>query len=57
VLVKRGLVKGDLTIRMQGGSLKIQVDKEWNIRMTGEVREIACGVLSSEFPEDITAAN
>lgn len=57
VLVKRGLVKGDLTIRMQGGSLKIQVDKEWNIRMTGEVREIASGVLSSEFLEDITVAN
>ncbi|MGB4292929.1 MAG: diaminopimelate epimerase [Bacteroidales bacterium] len=57
VLVKRGLVKGDLIIRMQGGSLKIQVDKEWNIRMTGEVREIACGVLSSEFLEDITVAN
>ncbi|MGB8490218.1 MAG: diaminopimelate epimerase [Bacteroidales bacterium] len=53
VLVKRGLVKGDLTMHMQGGTLKIQIDKEWNIRMTGEVREIAKGVLSEELLEDL----
>ena len=41
VLVKRGLVKGDLTMHMQGGYLKIQIDNDWNIRMTGEVRTIA----------------
>jgi diaminopimelate epimerase len=52
ILVKRGLVKGDLTMHMQGGNLKIQIDKEWNIRMTGEVREIARGVLSSELIAD-----
>jgi diaminopimelate epimerase len=53
VLVKRGLVKGDLTMHMQGGDLKIQIDKEWNIRMTGEVREIARGVLSDELIRDL----
>ncbi len=53
VLVKRGLVKGDLTMHMQGGKLKIQIDKGWNIRMTGEVREIAGGVLSNEMVEDL----
>ncbi len=53
VLVKRGLVKGDLTMHMQGGTLKIQIDKEWNIRMTGEVREIARGVLTAEVLEDL----
>lgn len=53
VLVKRGLVKGDLTMHMQGGTLKIQIDKDWNIRMTGEVREIAGGVLSAEVLEDL----
>lgn len=53
VLVKRGLVKGDLTMHMQGGTLKIQIDKDWNIRMTGEVREIARGVLSAEVLEDL----
>jgi diaminopimelate epimerase len=53
ILVKRGLIKNDLTMHMQGGSLKIQIDNNWNIRMTGEVREIARGVLSSELLEDL----
>jgi diaminopimelate epimerase len=53
VLVKRGLINGDLTMHMQGGTLKIEIDKEWNIRMTGEVREIARGVFGSELLEDL----
>ncbi len=53
VLVKRGLVQGDLTMHMQGGDLKIRIDQEWNIRMTGEVREIVRGVLSAELLEDL----
>ncbi len=53
VLVKRGLVKGDLTMHMQGGTLKIQIDSDWNIRMTGEVREIANGVLAHELLDDL----
>jgi diaminopimelate epimerase len=52
VLVKRGLIKGDLTMHMQGGTLKIEIDNDWNIRMTGEVREIAKGILSDELLED-----
>jgi diaminopimelate epimerase len=40
ILVKKGLIKRDLTMHM-GGTLKIQIDNDWNIRMTGEVREIA----------------
>jgi diaminopimelate epimerase len=53
VLVKKGLIKGNLTMHMPGGTLKIDVDKEWNIRMTGEVREIIMGVLGSELLEDL----
>ncbi len=53
VLVKKGLIKGDLTMHMQGGTLKIEIDKDFNIRMTGEVREIARGVLGSELIEDL----
>jgi diaminopimelate epimerase len=53
VLVKRGLVKGDLTMHMQGGTLKIQIDKDWNIRMKGAVREIARGELGAELLEDM----
>lgn len=53
VLVKRGLVDRNLTMYMQGGTLKINIDESWNIRMTGEVREIAQGTLSGELLEDI----
>jgi diaminopimelate epimerase len=53
VLVKKGLIKGDLTMHMLGGNLKIDIDKEYNIRMTGEVREIAHGVLGNELIEDL----
>ncbi len=53
ILVKRGLIKGDLTMHMQGGTLKIEIDKEWNIQMTGEVREIARGVIGGELLEDL----
>ena len=53
VLVKRGLVDRNLTMYMQGGTLKINIDESWNIRMTGEVREIAQGKLSRELLEDI----
>jgi diaminopimelate epimerase len=34
---------------MPGGTLKIEVDEAWEIRLTGEVREIASGVLSREL--------
>ena len=40
-------------MHMQGGILKIQVDNEWNIRMTGEVREIVRGVIGNELLEDL----
>jgi diaminopimelate epimerase len=53
ILVKRSLIKGDLTMHMQGGVLGIKIDSGWNIRMTGEVREIARGVLSKELIEDL----
>lgn len=53
VMVKRGLTERNLTIKMQGGQLKIEIDHDWNIRMTGEVREVATGVLSKELIEEI----
>ncbi len=53
VMVKRGLTDRNLTIQMQGGQLKIEIDTDWNIRMTGEVREVATGVLSNELIEEI----
>ena len=49
VMVKRGLTDRNLTIKMQGGELKIEIDNDWNLRMTGAVREVATGVLSDEL--------
>ena len=53
ILVKKGLVKNDLTMHMKGGTLKIKIDTDWNIKMTGEVREIASGVISRELIDDM----
>lgn len=53
VMVKKGLTERNLTIKMPGGKLKIEIDKNWEIRMTGDVREIANGFLSSELISDL----
>ncbi len=54
VLRKKGLVDDRVTIGMLGGELHIEIDSNWNIRMTGEVRQIAEGMLSSELIEDLS---
>jgi diaminopimelate epimerase len=53
IMVKKGLVQPNLTVKMPGGNLKIEIDKSWDIRMTGIVREIANGTLGKELLEDI----
>jgi len=53
IVVKKGLTERKLTIKMPGGNLAIDIDEEWNLMMTGEVREIASGVLSNELIQDI----
>ena len=53
VVIKRGLTERNLTIKMPGGNLEIEIDNDWNIEMTGEVREIASGVLSDELIQNI----
>ncbi len=49
VVIKKGLTNRELTIKMPGGELKIQIDEDWNIQMEGEVKEIATGHLSNEL--------
>lgn len=49
VLVKKGLTNREIAVKMPGGTLKIEVDESWNIQLTGEVREIASGILSREL--------
>lgn len=53
VLRKLGLIDRSVTIYMPGGQLRIEVDDDWNIRMTGPVRQIAEGTLSPELIEDL----
>ncbi|WP_167615958.1 diaminopimelate epimerase [Maribellus sediminis] len=52
-VLKRGLTEKDLTISMPGGKLHIEIDDNWEIRMTGEVREISSGTLSAELIQDL----
>lgn len=52
-VVKRGLTERNLTIKMPGGNLAIEIDENWEIRMTGEVREICSGTLSNELIQDL----
>lgn len=53
VMVKKGLTDRQLSLKMPGGTLQIEIDESWNIRMEGEVREIATGYLSDELVADI----
>ena len=53
VLRKRGLIDNKVKIKMLGGELIIEIDDDWNVRMTGEVRQIAEGVLNEELLEDL----
>jgi diaminopimelate epimerase len=49
VMRKKGLVGNHIRMSMPGGTLEIEIDNDWNIRMTGEVKEIAYGTLSDEL--------
>jgi diaminopimelate epimerase len=51
VLVKKGLADREIKIKMIGGELKISIDEDWNIKMTGEVQEICSGYISRELLE------
>ncbi|HEX7584268.1 MAG TPA: diaminopimelate epimerase, partial [Prolixibacteraceae bacterium] len=53
VMVKKGLTDRKLSVKMPGGTLQIEIDEAWNIRMEGEVKEIASGYLSGELIADV----
>lgn len=53
VMVKKGLTERKLTVKMPGGILQLEIDENWNIRMEGEVREIASGYFSDELIADV----
>ncbi len=47
--VRLGLVKSPVTVKMPGGSLNIQVAKDFSLTMKGPVAEVARGGLSPSF--------
>ena len=53
IMVKKGLTDRKMTIKMPGGTLQVEIDEVWNIRMEGEVKEIASGYLSDELIADV----
>lgn len=53
ILYKRGLVDNKVKVKMPGGELTIEIENDWNIRMTGEVMQICEGAFSPEFIEDL----
>ncbi len=53
IMVKKGLTNRKLILRMPGGELKLEIDEDWQIHMTGEVREICSGVLSNELLDEL----
>lgn len=53
VMVKKGLTERTMSIKMKGGSLKIEIDEAWNLTMTGEVKETASGFLHPELIVDL----
>lgn len=56
VLRKLDLINDKVKVKMPGGELFIEIDDEFNVRMTGPVRQIAEGILSDELLEDIKSA-
>jgi diaminopimelate epimerase len=50
---KKGLVDNHVTVKMQGGQLKIDIDDQWNIRLCGEVKQVAEGVFVDEFVREL----
>ncbi len=51
---RKGLIDKEVTIKMQGGMLRIEIEEDMQVKMTGVVRQICEGVLSEELIEDLT---
>jgi diaminopimelate epimerase len=53
VCKKLGHTDSNMEVIMKGGTLQLFVDDDFNIRMTGEVREIGSGYLGTELLADL----
>jgi diaminopimelate epimerase len=45
----RGLVESPVTVHMEGGDLRIELDRELNLVMTGPVEEVCTGTFSADL--------
>ncbi|HBL74968.1 MAG: diaminopimelate epimerase [Bacteroidetes bacterium GWF2_42_66] len=52
-VIKKGLTSRDLIIKMQGGNLKVSINEDWDVRMSGEVKEISYGYISDELLNEL----
>ena len=49
--VKRGLMPmGPATVRMEGGTMEVEVADDWSVRLRGPVEEVCFGELATGFP-------
>ncbi|WP_122643522.1 diaminopimelate epimerase [Luxibacter massiliensis] len=55
VAYKLGMTGNKVVVHMPGGDLQVEIDRDWNVFMTGEVFYVAQIVLSSEFSERLRA--
>ena len=53
--VRLGLVSSPVTVESQGGAMLVDIDEEFNLKLTGPVAEVARGTLSSTLLRQIEA--
>lgn len=53
MLKKKRYINNDVEILMPGGILKIHIDDNWDITLCGEAKQVAEGVLSEEFINEL----
>lgn len=46
---KKGLVDSPVSVQMEGGELKVEIDKDFNLIQTGPVEEICVGAISADL--------
>lgn len=52
-MVKNGLVDPKLKVKMPGGVLELEIADDWNVTMTGPVRQVCTGILDDEMLQDL----
>ena len=55
VAVARGWCTSPVTVHLAGGDLVVELDDDWNARLTGPAQEIFAGETAEEFAHEIRA--